>query len=155
MKITLSHFEKHKQRVINRCLKYNFLPNISQNTKERLSRVYPRSKERINRRYRIAQLEGCILGDLPDQSQVDYTFNSSIEASDINGRWDIKDSASIAGWKVRFYDKDNQSIDKTGFLELRLMNFLEQRWHRVAILTTLNLIPTVLAGKLAVQQMSA
>ena len=115
----LESLEKHKQRVINRCLKYNFLPNISQNAKERLSRVYPRSKERINRRYRIAQLEGCILGDIPDQSQVDYTFNSSIEASDINGRWDIKDSASIAGWKVRFYDKDKQSIDKTGFLELQ------------------------------------
>ena len=97
----------------------NHYPQLSDKAKDRLERVFPRSIERVNRRYRLAELSSCVLGTIPDQSNVDYAFNGSIEVSEINGRWDVKDSSSIAGWKVRFYDKSSGSLDKNGLLELQ------------------------------------
>jgi hypothetical protein len=115
----LEILERHKQRLVNRCLKSNHYPKLSDKARDRLERVLPRSVERVNRRYRLAQLSSCVLGDIPDQSNVDYTFNGSIEVSELNGRWELKDSSSIAGWSVRFYDKDSDTLDKNGLLELQ------------------------------------
>jgi hypothetical protein len=110
---------KNKFTLVKRCVRVNFQENLSEEATDRLERVLPRSIERINRQYRLASLSDCNLGAIPDQSQVNYVFNSSVEIGELDGKWGVKDGSQIPGWSVRFYDKDKGVVEKKGLLEIQ------------------------------------
>ena len=117
---------RHKYTLLTRCLRSEFHTKTSDEVRERLKNLIPLSVERINRKYRQAAIAGCNIGDIPDQSDVNYTFNSSVEMGTISGSWQIKQSSEVPGWRVRFYDKSKGINNKDGYLEIQSNNLFRK-----------------------------
>ena len=109
----------HKTRMVKRCMNLEYNDIMAEETRDRLVVTLPRSIERINRQYRQAAVMGCVLGEIPDQSDINHVFNGSAEIAKIDGNWDVVEGAAIPGWKVRFYDAELGVVEKKGLLEIQ------------------------------------
>ena len=114
-----SRMSKDKSRMIKRCMNLEYNTLMSDETHNRLELILPRGVERIHRNYRQAALKGCIVGDVPDQSEVNYVFNGSVEVSELDGSWSVFSGSKIPGWAVRFYDVNEGVVEKKGLLEIQ------------------------------------